>query len=118
MFQAESFKADDVDWLLVLKRIAPGMPNPHIRILLGKVLEKLLSAMLGERTCDIPDEKLATISQWIEDLVHIKGINKQQKEHDDAKLKELNEAWKIKNKGTTISVTSDRPVIGCSFAPT
>ena len=118
MFQDESFRADDVDCLLALKRIAPGMPNPHIRILLGKVLEKLLSAMLGERTCDIPDEKLATISQWIEDLVHIKGINKQQKEHDDAKLKELNEAWKIKNKGTTISVTSDRPVIGCSFAPT
>ena len=110
MFHAESFRADDVDCLLDLKCIAPGMPNPHIRILLGKVLEKLLAAMLDEPTCDIPDEKLATISQWIEDLVHIRGINKQQQEHDDEKLKELNEAWKRKSKGTTISVTSDRPV--------
>ena len=99
MFQAESFKADDVDWLLVLKRIAPGMPNPHIRILLGKVLVKLLSAMLDGHTCDIPNEKLSTISQWIEDLVHIRGLNKQQQEHDDAKLKGLNEAWKRKKQG-------------------
>ena len=110
LLQAESFREADVDQLLALKRVAPGIPNPHARIMLGNVLEKLLSVILDERACDIPDEKIAIISQWIEDLVHIRGINKQQKEHDDAKLKELNEAWKRKNKGTTTSVTSDRPV--------
>ena len=108
--KAESFREDDVDCLLDLKRIVPDVPNPRIRILLGEALEHFLSVMLNEGTSNIPYEKLATISQWIEDLARIKGASKQQQERNDAKLKELNEAWKRKNKDTTVSVTFDQPV--------
>ena len=94
LVQKESFNEKDIDCLLALKQVVPEVSNPPVRVVLGNVLEHLLSNIMEHGYGDIPLEKVMAISQWIDDLAYIKDTNSRQKEIDDTNLKELNEALK------------------------
>lgn len=108
-----SFREQDVDHLLELKRTVPNAPNPCIRILLKETLTRLLSYILNMKdgNSEIPVEKVAAISQWINDFPHLKVFDNMRRTHSDDQLKKLNNLWKTrKNKDTIPGVTPDRPV--------
>ena len=50
---------------------------------------------------EIPVEKIAVLTQWVDDLQSMHNIN--------STLKGLYETWKKANKGTMASVASDQP---------
>ena len=98
-----SFTEKDVDFLLGLKSMAPDMPNLAVRRAMDGVLTNLFMFILKdvEKGADkIPAEKIAILAQWLDDLKFIKDV--------DDKLREVHEAWKEANKGTTASVISDQ----------
>ena len=113
LVQTESFRDEDVDCLLELKRTVPDVPNPCIMLLLKKNLIRLFSsdilAVKGGNG-EIPVEKVAMISRWIDDFLYLKGISSKHQKDYNMELKELNEVWKCANKGTIPGATSGQPV--------
>lgn len=113
LVQAESFRDEDVDCLLELKRTVPDVPNPCIMLLLKKTLIRLFSsdilAVKGGNG-EIPVEKVAMISRWIDDFLYLKGISSKHQKDYNMELKKLNEVWKSANKGTISGATSGQPV--------
>lgn len=108
---ATSFRKKDIDLLLDLKRIAPDMPNSDARTFLKAALVQIFTFILQnpEKADDeIPDEKVAVLAQWVDDLNHIKDVR------DD--LKELKEAWKKTARSTMASAASDH-VSGIAIPP-
>ena len=102
---ALSFKEEDVDFFLDLKCIAPDVPNMYTRKCLEEALTQLFSVMSDKtKKCadEIPVEKIAVLSQWVDNLDYMGNVSKD--------LKEFNEVWKRMHKETTASVTSDQPV--------
>ena len=126
----ESFNEEDVDLLLELKRVTPDVPDGRVMTILGCVLEHLLSSILEGGPGGIPLGKIETIRQWVNNLCYIKSINKRQKEFDETRLEELNDAvfkqlFNIgpvapesvamkRKRTTTVNTTSDQP--RCSLA--
>ena len=85
--KSESFMEEDVACLLALKRLAPFIPNQFLQIVLTESLNKLFRmAASPDGVGGIPDEKIAILSQWVNDLGFI-GIASEQ-------LKTSNELWK------------------------
>ena len=103
------FKEENVDFLLALKRIAPDAPNPCVRILLNETLTGFFSNIsLPGRVSRISAEKIMTLTQWIDELIRLKGTSKQQQEANDQKLKELSENWKKANEKAIVIAVPDQ----------
>ena len=88
---AESFREEDVDCLLGLKRIVPHTPDPHIRITVKQALIKFFQFVDQNGTGKIPVEKIAILSQWVDGLNRVRKV--------DDQLKTCNEKWKETNNG-------------------
>ena len=108
--QQPLFEESDIDCLLALKRIAPDVPDSRVHETLDQALIKVMSFINWHGTGKIPVEKIMTLSQWIQDLIRVRGYSRNKKEANDKLLIELNDAWRKTNSGTTASITSDQPV--------
>ncbi len=84
--KAGPFMEEDVDCLLALKRLAPFVPNQFLQPVLIKALNNLFqTAALPGGVDGIPDEKVATLSQWVRDLGLMSILSEQ--------LETNNEPW-------------------------
>ena len=82
---AESFRKEDIDCLLDLKRLAPHVPNKDLWIVLEKTLANFFQVVLRD-TGEIPAEEIEVLSQWVDGLSRVKCIGEQ--------LKTNHELWK------------------------
>lgn len=105
--QAVSFRKEDVDCLLDLKRISPYIPDQPLRPVLEKALANVFRFVLQDTGGEIPVEKIAVLSQWVDGLNRVK--------HVDDPLKICHEQWKATNKAAASKkrnrVSSDAPSI-------
>ena len=91
--QAVSFREKDVDCLLELKHVSPCIPGQPLQLVLEKALQNVFQFVLHDTGGNIPVEKIAILSQWVDGLNRIK--------HVDEQLMALNEQWKKIN-GCTV----------------
>ena len=97
---AESFRKEDVDCLLGLKRLAPHVPNKDLWIVLEKTLTKFFQVVLRD-TGEIPAEEIEGLSQWVDGLSRVKCIGEQ--------LKTNHELWKRTHEGAASAMDTVLP---------
>ena len=105
--KAEPFVEKDVDCLLALKRLAPFVPNQLLQSVLIKSLNNLFRvAASPDGVGGIPDEKIATLSQWVHDLDFTCVIGKRLKTDNDLREKPHDHVAHGRNTASSESVPS------------
>ena len=106
---AASYSKADADALLLLKYVAPDIPNSFIWNQLKKALGNFFQFMLTHDTDPELTEKITELSAWIDHLGQIYPIDKP--------LQNYNEQWKKRHPGTASKKAEASPDTAIEIMP-